>query len=313
MLVEGVLIAAPGELSEPRLAAIASVDGAAGIFLLVVPTEASMQRGDIVRVGGALTLRRQALTIVATGSAERLGSAPQPVALSGATTMGGTWGWERWEARRLRLVGRLAGAATALSGGALSLRLRLPDGSDLPLAAAAPIAVAIPHSLRAAGREVVVTGVLHQRGGSAGGGYRLWIDPVAGIVPKPPSAPAGGARVGGGTARSAPVAQLPLGAPSVALPRAVGLDWIRAAAGAIGISSEGLSLRGKLRIRLVTMGGHDSCSATHGRALTVRGGLPILTRGDGSWGSSGLPGSTRSACGRPMKAPRGGGVARSLL
>ena len=89
---------------------------------------------------------------------------------------------------------------------------------------------------------------------------------------------------------------------------------------ALEASPEGLRFAGETHVRLVALpviGGRagaaplplgspsegfvrGSCSATHKGALTVQGGLPILNSGDGSWGLSELPGSTRSACRRPL-------------
>ena len=117
MTVEGVVTAIPGELAEPRLAALADLDGAAGLFAYVAPTESTMRRGDRVRITGVLALRRQALTIVAAGPAVVLSVAvqtPEPLA---AAPGAGAWGWEGWEARHVRVAGRLVGAPSALAGG----------------------------------------------------------------------------------------------------------------------------------------------------------------------------------------------------
>ena len=338
LLVEAVVLAPPGQLAEPRLAALVDTDGVAGMFLLVANDEMQLQRGERLRVTATLTLRRQALTLVASTHVERLGLASTPVDPVVASPAAGAWGWEAWEARHLRLSGHSAGAATTLADGALSLRLRLLSGETLLLAVAAPIASQLPATLYAAGRSVVVTGVLHQRGGTAGGGYRLWLDSVAGIVPKSNGSGAEGAGgISGGTlwggAPPPRPAALPLGIPSISLPRVLVRGWIRAVTRVLSTSIDGLALTGRTPLRLVTLpplqvagstpsqphanttGGpvRGSCSATHGAALTVRGGLPILNGGDGSRGLSEPPGSTRSACRRPMKAPRGGGVARSAL
>ena len=325
MRVEGVVTAIPGELAEARLAALVDADGVAGLFIYVATNESTLRRGDRVRIAGVMTLRRQALTLVASGPAEVLSAAASTPAPHLATPVAGSWAWEGWEARRVRVVGQLVGAPTTLAGGALSLKLRLASGETLLLAAAAPIAAQIPAALRASGLRVAATGLLHQRGGSAGGGYRLWVDPVAGIVPfagggaptTPGDGSSGSNRGSWTTPRQLPI---PLGAPSFGARFVLKSAWLRAVFAALTATTEGLRLAGATRVRLVALpviGGRagvapvplevrsggsvrGSCSATRKGALTVRGGLPILNDGDGSWGLSELPGSTRSACRRPV-------------
>jgi hypothetical protein len=297
--VEGVVTAIPGELAEPRLAALADADGMAGLFIYVATNDLSLRRGDRVRIAGVLTLRRQALTIVASDPAEVLSSvAPTPTPFL-ATPVAGAWAWEGWEARHVRVVGQLIGAPTTLAGGALSMKLRLSSGAKLLLAAAAPVAAQIPAALRASGLRVAATGLLHQRGGSAGGGYRLWIDPVAGIVPG--GAGGGNTTPGGNPGRSkggTRVLQhqrpLPLGAPSFGARFVLNSAWLRAMLAALKVSPEGLRFAGETHVRLVALpvvrgragaalgplegrsGGsvRGSCSATHEGALTVQGGTP---------------------------------------
>ena len=296
----------------------------AGLFIYVATNESTLRRGDRIRIGGVLALRRQALTLVASEPSEALGVAGATPVPQLATPVAGAWAWEGWEARRVRVVGQLVGAPTTLAGGALSLKLRLASGETLLLAAAAPVAGQIPAALRASGLRVAATGLLHQRGGSAGGGYRLWVDPVAGIVPVGGggnTTPGGSPGRSKGSTRVLPHQRLlPLGAPSFGSPIVLKNAWLRAMLAALEASPEGLRLAGATHVRLVALpviGGRaeaaplplgspsegfvrGSCSATHKRALTVRGGLPILNSGDGSWGLSELPGSTRSACRRPL-------------
>jgi hypothetical protein len=325
MRVEGVVTAIPGELAEARLAALVDADGVAGLFIYVATNESTLRRGDRIHIAGVLTLRRQALTLVASEPSEALGVAGATPVPQLATPVAGAWAWEGWEARRVRVVGQLVGAPTALAGGALSLKLRLASGETLLLAAAAPVVAQIPAALRASRLRVAATGLLHQRGGSAGGGYRLWVDPVAGIVPA--GGGGGNTTPGGSPGRSKGSARvlqhqrpLPLGAPSFGARFVLKSAWLRAMLEALEASPEGLRFAGETHVRLVALpviGGRagaaplplgspsegfvrGSCSATHKGALTVQGGLPILNSGDGSWGLSELPGSTRSACRRPL-------------
>ena len=113
---------------------------------------------------------------------------------------------------------------------------------------------------------------------------------------------------------------IPFGTPSFGARFVLGSAWLRAIRGALWASPEGLRLMGATHIQFVALpaiggraeatprspGGSSggfvqgSCSVTHDGALTVRGGLPILKGGDGSWGLSELPGSTRSACRRSL-------------
>ena len=247
LTVEGVVTAIAGELAEPRLAAVADLDGGAGLFAYLAPSEPALRRGDLVHITGVLTLRRQALTIVASQPSDVLSAVQPPPAVS-AAPVAGAWAWEGWEARHVRIAGQLVGAPSALAGGALSLRLRLAHGETLLLAAAAPIAAQIPAALRTPGLRITATGLLHQRGGAAGGGYRLWIDPVAGIVPitggggaLPSGAPG---RSNGGRGATPRQLAIPLGTPSFGAQLVGTSAWLRAVSAALEVSTDELHLVG---------------------------------------------------------------------
>lgn len=224
LLVRGVVLAAPGDLADARTFAIADPSTGEGLFVLGAAGQGSLPSGATVDVVGRLVLRYQSLTLLAGSPAIELPGAsapPAPLEVPPGDTSG-PWGWEPWEARRVTLVGTVAGSASPLAGGALAVRLRRPDGSILALGASAAAVADLPAGLLVRGATVRATGLILQRGGSAGGGYRLWIEQVAGLVPWRAAVtrtPKGGAGSGGradGTSRATPRHLPPLGVPSIA-------------------------------------------------------------------------------------------------
>ena len=161
----GTLVARQGELAEAGLIALQDPVTGAGIFVLAptvgsVPVGAAV-RGSQVVVEGVLTLRRQTLTIIASGAPVVTGSGTilPPLALQRPAS--GAWGWEAWEGRRVRVGGTIAGSPQSLAEGAVSLRLRLQSGDELALGMAAEVAASLPVALRESGSVVVEIGRAH--------------------------------------------------------------------------------------------------------------------------------------------------------
>jgi len=252
--VRGVVSAIAGELAETLLVALSDPDEGRGLFVLLPPTAASLSRGQLVEVSGVMTLRRQALTLVASSPPLTVGIAGVPPAQMVQRPAPGVWAWEAWEGRRIRVEGVLAGSPTSLSDGAISLRIRLSSGEELLVAASRSVAATLPDALQAAGRRVRVEGLIHQRGSIGGGGYRLWLDPVSGLVPalQPP--------VDGGSlvetvGEAAPVVPdpLPLGAPTIAVPVGMSRAWLREIVTSLRVDAGRLELWRMGVIRLVVL------------------------------------------------------------
>jgi hypothetical protein len=257
--VRGVITALPGELTEPLLAAINDPTDGAGLFVLVPPTAAGLMRGQVVEVSGPLTLRRQALTLVAAVAPLLVGSAGVPLALAVQRPAPGVWAWETWEGRRVRVEGVLAGSPTSLANGAISLRIRLGSGEELLAAASSSVASTLTVALQEAGRRIRAEGLIHQRGSIGGGGYRLWLDPVVGLTPAP-LPPVDGGVLGGTGGATAPAVPdpLPLGAPTIAVPEGVGRGWLREIVTSLRVETGRLELWREGVIRLVVL---PSCVA----------------------------------------------------
>ena len=264
----GTLVARQGELAEAGLIALQDPVTGAGIFVLAptvgsVPVGAAV-RGSQVVVEGVLTLRRQTLTIIASGAPVVTGSGTilPPLALQRPAS--GAWGWEAWEGRRVRVGGTIAGSPQSLAEGAVSLRLRLQSGDELALGMAAEVAASLSVALRESGSVVVVEGLLHQRGSVSGGGYRLWLDPVAGLVPRivpPPSGGDGGSTVtdpGGRSEPSTPSLTLPLGVPTIAIPEGATRGWMAEIVTSLRVTAGRLELRRAGGVQLVVL---PSCVA----------------------------------------------------
>ena len=263
--VIGVVAAVQGELAEAGLFAIQDPVSGAGIFVLAplmsgaVVNGAPLARGGLVEVDALLTLRRQTLTLVASSAPLVVGSGTVPPPLTIQRPLAGAWGWEAWEGRRIRVGGTITGSPQSLAGGVVSLRLRLSSGDELLLGLTESVAATLPLALRESGRAVVAEGLVHQRGSTSGGGYRLWLDPVAGLVPKestPPSGGEGGGLSGGADPVSQPlsaVAPLPIGVPTIAVPVNPERGWIRSIVTSLQVHEGRLELWREGVIRLVVL------------------------------------------------------------
>ncbi len=252
--VRGVITALPGELAEPLLAAISDPTEGTGLFVLLPPTVAGLSRGQLVEVNGLLTLRRQALTLVAAAAPLLAGNVGVPLAVTVQRPAPGAWVWETWEGRRIRVEGVLAGSPTSLANGAISLRIRLGSGEELLAAASSSVASTLPTGLREAGRRVRAEGLIHQRGSVGGGGYRLWLDPVIGLTAAL-QPPVDGGLVKGARGVAAPAVPdlLPLGAPTIAVPEGVGRGWLREIVTSLRVEAGRLELWRERVIRLVVL------------------------------------------------------------
>jgi len=263
--VSGVVAAVQGELAEAGLFAIQDPVSGAGIFVLAplmsgaVVNGAPLARGGLVEVDALLTLRRQTLTLVASSAPHVVGSGTVPPPLTIQRPLAGAWGWEAWEGRRIRVSGTISGSPQSLAGGVVSLRLRLSSGDELLLGMTESVAATLPLALRESGRTVVAEGLVHQRGSTSGGGYRLWLDPVAGLVPKestPPNGGEGGGLSGGAHPVSEPlstVAPLPIGVPTIAVPVNPERGWMRSIVTSLQVHEGRLELWREGVIRLVVL------------------------------------------------------------
>jgi hypothetical protein len=252
--VRGVITALPGELAEPLLAALSDPTEGTGLFVQLPPTAAGLSRGQLVEVSGLLTLRRQALTLVAAAPPLLVGNVGVPLALTVQRPAPGVWAWETWEGRRIRVEGVLAGSPASLANGAISLRIRLGSGEELLAAASSSVASTLSTALREAGRRIRAEGLIHQRGSIGGGGYRLWLDPVIGLTAAP-QPPVDGGAVGGAGGVTAPVVPdpLPLGAPTIAVPEGAGRGWLREIVTSLRVETGRLELWREGVIRLVVL------------------------------------------------------------
>ena len=252
--VRGVITALPGELAEPLLAALSDPTEGTGLFVLLPLTVTGLSRGQLVEVNGLLTLRRQALTLVAAAAPLLAGNVGVPLAITVQRPAPGVWAWESWEGRRIRVEGVLAGSPTSLANGAISLRIRLGSGEELLAAASSSVASTLPTGLREAGRRIRAEGLIHQRGSVGGGGYRLWLDPVIGLTAAPQRPVDGGVVEGaGGVAAPTVPDSLPLGAPTIAVPVGVGRGWLREIVTSLRVETGRLELWRERVIRLVVL------------------------------------------------------------
>jgi hypothetical protein len=252
--VSGVVVAVQGELAEAGLLALQDPVSGAGIFVLAplsgsAPGGATLVRGSLVAVEGLLTLRRQTLTLVASSAPRLAGSGTALPPLTVQRPAAGEWGWEAWEGRRVKVSGTIVGSPESLAGGVVSLRLRLASGDELLLGLTESVAATIPAGLQESGRAVAAQGLVHQRGSTSGGGYRLWLDPVAGLVPKESTPP------GADPIREHVVAigPLPIGVPTIAVPSDPERGWMRTIVTSLQVHEGRLELwRGGV-VRLVVL------------------------------------------------------------
>ena len=174
--LRGTVSAAPGELAEERLYCVEDAVTGVGVFVFAQSGDTDLARGDVVTVTGTVILRRQALTLAVTTSAQVDGWAEPRAAIAVEPPTPGPWAWEPREARTIEVMGVVSGAPKDLAGGSRSLTLRLSGGGELLVGVAPGGLDEVPQGLLAAKRAVTVRGVLHQRAGAAGGGYRLWVE-----------------------------------------------------------------------------------------------------------------------------------------
>ena len=264
LYVSGIVVAVQGELAEPGLLAIQDQVSGAGIFALAplrgsAPNGTPLVRGNLVVIDGLLTLRRETLTLVASSEPRVIGSGTVLPPITVQRPSAGVWGWEAWEGRRVRVSGTIAGSPQSLSGGAVSLRLRLSSGDELLLGLTESVAAALPLALRESGRAVAAQGLMHQRGSTSGGGYRLWLDPLAGLVPKEITPPDSGERGGpssGPDSVSEPldaVIPLPIGVPTIAVPTDPERGWLRSIVTSLQVHEGRLELWREGVVRLVVL------------------------------------------------------------
>ena len=268
--LRGTVSAAPGELAEARLLSVEDEATGAGLFVFAQSGDTDLARGDVVTVTGALILRRQALTLVATTVAQADGPAEPRAAFTVEPPASGPWAWEPWEARTIAVTGVVSGAPKDLAGGSRSLTLRLSGGGELLVGVAPGVLDEIPQGLLAAKRAVTVRGVLHQRAGAAGGGYRLWALSVAVSLPTTPTG--GSASVAGGlpppeTATATPLLQV--GTPSIATPGGLQAWWAPQVSQTLDVRGGSLELAGLQGVGLVVL---PSCEGAQAVPEGIRAG-----------------------------------------
>ena len=245
LTMRGAVSAAPGELAEDRLYCVEDPATGVGVFVLAQPGDTDLARGDVVTITGTLLLRRQAVTLTATSTAQVDGWVEPRDALSVEPPAPGPWAWEPWEGQVILVSGTVSGAAKGLAGGSRSLTLRLPGGGEILVGVGPSLKTDVPDALLASKMEITVRGVLHQRSGSAGGGYRLWALLVGSTrPPKPVSVPPSVDRPVPplGIASIAPT-MLP-GTPSVAMPSEAQPWWARRISEALRVWDGSLALVG---------------------------------------------------------------------
>ena len=268
--LRGTISAAPGELAEARLFSVEDAATGAGVFVFAQSGDTDLARGDVVTITGTVALRRQALTLVATTVAQVDGLAEPRAALAVEPPSPGPWAWEPWEARTIEVTGVVSGAPKDLAGGSRSLTLRLSGGGELLVGVAPGVLDEIPQGLLAAKRAVTVRGVLHQRAGAAGGGYRLWALSVAVSLPTTPTG--GSASVAGGlpppeTATATPLLQV--GTPSIAIPGGLQAWWARQVSQTLDVRGGSLELAGLQGVGLVVL---PSCEGAQAVPEGIRAG-----------------------------------------
>ena len=268
--LRGTVSAAPGELAEERLYCVEDAATGVGVFVFAQSGDTGLARGDIVTVTGTVALRRQALTLAATTSAQVDGWAEPRAAIAVEPPAPGPWAWEPREARTIEVQGVLSGAPKDLAGGSRSLTLRLSGGGELLVGVAPGVLDEVPQWLLAAKRAVTVRGVLHQRAGAAGGGYRLWALSVASSLPGTPTG--GSASVAGGllppeTPTATPLLQV--GTPSIATPGGLQAWWAPQVSQTLDVRGGSLELAGLQGVGLVVL---PSCEGAQAVPEGIRAG-----------------------------------------
>ena len=252
--LRGTISAAPGELAEARLFCVEDEATGAGVFVFAQSGDTDLARGDVVTITGTVTLRRQALTLTATTLAQVDGWAEPRAAFAVEPPTPGAWAWEPWEGRAIEVQGVLSGAPKDLAGGSRSLTLRLPGGGELLVGVPPGVLDEVPQGLLAAKRAATVRGVLHQRAGVAGGGYRLW---ALAVAASPRSTPTGGpASVAGGLPLlegTALVPRLQVGTPSIATPDGSQSWWAPQVSQTLDVRGGSLELTGLGGVGLVVL------------------------------------------------------------
>lgn len=268
--LRGVVSAAPGELAEERLYCVEDAATGVGVFVFAQSGDTDLVRGDVVTITGTVILRRHAITLVATTSAQVDGSAEPRAALAVVPPAPGPWAWEAWEGRVIQVAGTVSGAVKDLAGGSRSLTLRLRGGGELLVGVAPGALDEIPDGLLAPKRAVTVRGVLHQRAGAAGGGYRLW---ALSVAASPLSASTGGSTsvVGGQPPLELPplVPQLEVGTPSIATPGGPQAWWLAQVSQTLDVRGGSLALAGLTGVGLVVL---PSCEGAQAVPEGIRAG-----------------------------------------
>jgi len=243
--MRGTVSAAPGELAEERLYCVEDEATGLGVFVLAQSGDTDLARGDVVTITGTLLLRRQALTLTATATAQIDGWIESRDGTRVGPLTPGPWAWEPWEGQTIEVAGTVSGAVKDLAGGARSLTLRLPGGGELLVGVGPSLLDQIPEGLLVSKLEIEVRGVLHQRAGTAGGGYRLWALAVsASRLPVPTRAPTS---VITGTQSTTPPASVPflqVGTPSIATPGGLQAWWVAQVSQTLDVRGGSLKLAG---------------------------------------------------------------------
>jgi len=252
--LRGTVSAAPGELAEERLYCVEDAVTGVGVFVFAQSGDTGLACGDVVTVTGTVILRRQALTLAATTVAQVDGWAEPRAAIAVEPPAPGPWAWEPREARTIEVQGVLSGAPKDLAGGSRSLTLRFSGGGELLVGVAPGVLDEVPQGLLDAKRAVTVRGVLHQRAGAAGGGYRLWALSVAAIHTDTPTG--GSTSVAGGllppeTPTATPLLQI--GTPSIATPGGLQVQWAQQVSQTLDVRGGSLELAGLQGVGLVVL------------------------------------------------------------
>lgn len=265
--VRGTVSAAPGELAEERLYCIEDADSGIGVFVLAQSGDTDLVRGDVVTITGALILRRQALTLVASTVAQIVGSAEPHAARAVDPPAPGAWVWEPWEARAIEVQGVVSGSSKALAGGSRSVTLRLPGRGEILVGVAPEVLTELPVGLLTSKQALRVRGVLHQRAGTSGGGYRLWALAVAADLTVTPRTSLEVAIEGQATPGAEEIVpRLGMGTPSIATPVGHQAWWAPQVAQALRVRGGSLALAGVEGAGLVVL---PVCS----EAQAVPGGI----------------------------------------